>query len=126
MRINSKPVLRRPSEPAALIRWDEKAGLLTGCDTLPMFDVLVAQRKGDRQCRRLALCRLVKARISKQVSSPSVWIWEIAGRSIAFWTKQAKSFWSRNYQRHRKRRSRSFRRYLGVASPWRQGRIRPG
>ncbi len=27
-----------------------------GCDTLPMFDVLKAQRKGDRQCRRLALC----------------------------------------------------------------------
>ena len=25
-----------------------------------------------------------------------------------------------------KRRSRSFRRYLEVASPWRQGRIRPG
>ena len=29
-------------------RWDEKAGLLAGCDTLPMFDVLEAQRKGDR------------------------------------------------------------------------------
>jgi hypothetical protein len=33
-----------------LLRWDEKAGLQTGCDTLPMFDVLEAQRKGDRQC----------------------------------------------------------------------------
>jgi hypothetical protein len=32
-----------------------------------MFDVLVAQRKGDRQCRTLAPCRLVKARIFKQV-----------------------------------------------------------
>jgi hypothetical protein len=49
-------VLHRPSELAAFIRWDEKAGLLAGCDTLPMFDVLEAQRKGDRQCRRLALC----------------------------------------------------------------------
>ncbi len=28
-----------------------------GCDTLPMFDVLKAQRKGDRQCRRLAPSR---------------------------------------------------------------------
>jgi len=26
-------------------RWDEKAGLLAGCDTLPMFDVLKAQEK---------------------------------------------------------------------------------
>src|SRR5947208_15157814 len=32
----------------------------TGCDKLPMIDVLKAQRKGDRQCRRLALCRRVK------------------------------------------------------------------
>jgi hypothetical protein len=28
-----------------LTRWDEKAGLLAGCDTLPMFDVLEAQEK---------------------------------------------------------------------------------
>lgn len=27
------------------VRWDEKAGLLAGCDTLPRFDVLEAQRK---------------------------------------------------------------------------------
>ena len=26
-------------------RWDEKAGLLAGCDTLQMFDVLKAQEK---------------------------------------------------------------------------------
>ena len=38
-------VLHRPFEPAALIRWDEKAGLPAGCDTLPMFDVLEAQEK---------------------------------------------------------------------------------
>jgi hypothetical protein len=31
-----------------LIRWDEKAGLLAGCDTLPIIDVLEAQEKGDR------------------------------------------------------------------------------
>ena len=29
----------------------------TGCDKLPMIDVLKAQRKGDRQCRRLGICR---------------------------------------------------------------------
>ena len=28
---------------------------------------------------------------------------EIAGRSTAFWMKQAKSFWSRRCRRHRKR-----------------------
>ncbi len=26
-----------------------------------------------------------------------------AGRSTAFWMKRAKSFWNRNYRRHRKR-----------------------
>jgi hypothetical protein len=36
-------------EGRGITRWDEKAGLLAGCDTLPMFDVLEAQRKGDRQ-----------------------------------------------------------------------------
>src|SRR3974390_794023 len=30
-------VLHRPVECTPLIRWDEKAGLLAGCDTLPMF-----------------------------------------------------------------------------------------
>jgi hypothetical protein len=35
-----------------------------GCDTLPMFDVLEAQRKGDRLCRRLALCEEVGAGFS--------------------------------------------------------------
>ena len=38
-------VLHPPVELAALIRWDEKAGLPAGCDTLPMFDVLEAQEK---------------------------------------------------------------------------------
>jgi hypothetical protein len=39
-----------------------------GCDTLPMFDVLEAQRKGDRQCRRLALYRGVEAGFSQGAS----------------------------------------------------------
>ena len=33
---------------SAFIRWDEKAGLRAGCDTLPMIDALKAQWKGDR------------------------------------------------------------------------------
>jgi hypothetical protein len=52
----------------AVSQMDEKAGLQTGCDTLPMFDVLEAQRKGDRQCRRLALYQGVKAGFSKGAS----------------------------------------------------------
>src|SRR5215831_1118185 len=38
-------------------RWDEKAGLPRDAIRSQLFDVLKAQRKGDRQCRRLALCR---------------------------------------------------------------------
>src|ERR1700680_793909 len=30
---------------SAFIRWDEKAGLQTGCDTLPVNDALKAQRR---------------------------------------------------------------------------------
>src|SRR6266849_9518985 len=62
-----------------------------GCDTLPMFDVLEAQRKGDRQCRRLALCERVEVKFSKGASSPLDWIWEIVFRSTASWMKRAKS-----------------------------------
>src|SRR5262245_23785531 len=36
-------------------RWDEKAGLLRDAIRSQWFDVLKAQRKGDRRCRRLAL-----------------------------------------------------------------------
>src|SRR5215831_9294460 len=63
------------------IRWDEGRSP-TGCDTPPMIDVLKAQRKGDRQCRRLALCRRVE-RIFLKGSSPLAWIWEIAPVRIA-------------------------------------------
>src|SRR5215469_713663 len=67
----------------ALGRWDEKAGLPRDADTLPMFDVLKAQRKGDRQCRRLALCARVEETFSKG-GSPLGWIWEIAPVRTAF------------------------------------------
>src|SRR5207253_1500906 len=40
----------------------------TGCDKLPMIDVLKAQRKGDRQCRRLALDRAGDSLQSQRVS----------------------------------------------------------
>src|SRR6266704_6649130 len=45
-----------------------------GCDTLPMFDVLEAQRKGDRQCRRLALCGQGEVKFSTGASSRLAWI----------------------------------------------------
>jgi hypothetical protein len=40
--------------------------------------------------------------IFKDTSSRLVWTLAIAGRSAAFWMKRAKSFWNRNYRRHRK------------------------
>jgi len=50
---------------AAFTRWDEKAGLPRDAIRSQRFDVLEAQRKGDRQCRRLALCEGVQKTFSK-------------------------------------------------------------
>ena len=36
-----------------------------GCDTLPMTDALKAQRKEDRQCKRLAPCKRVEVKFSR-------------------------------------------------------------
>jgi hypothetical protein len=51
-----------------------------------MIDVLKAQRKGDRQCRRLALCARVEKAFLKD-SSPLVWIWETAPVRTAFYSR---------------------------------------
>src|SRR5215510_15579983 len=83
-------------------RWDEKAGLLRDGLRSQWFDVLEAQRKGDRRCKRLALCRRVGKTFSKG-SSRLGWISEIVQVLIAFWMKQAKSFSSRNCQQPRRR-----------------------
>src|SRR5947207_10551959 len=71
----------------AFIRWERPVS--AGCDTLPMFDVLKAQRKGDRQCGRLPLFGQRELEVSKCVSSRLVWIWEIACRSTASWMKRS-------------------------------------
>jgi hypothetical protein len=52
-----------------------------------MFDVLEAQRKGDRRCRILALCGEMERRFSKG-SSRSGWIWEIVAVLIVYWMKR--------------------------------------
>lgn len=40
-----KPYFKGAPFYNAFIRWDEKAGLQSGCDTLPMIDALEAQDK---------------------------------------------------------------------------------
>src|SRR5215471_7682893 len=67
----------------AFTRWDEKAGLRRDAIRSQLFDVLEAQRKGDRRCRRLALCGPWERRFSKG-SSRLVWIWEIVRVLTAF------------------------------------------
>src|SRR5262252_1189925 len=60
----------------AFIRWDERAGLRRDAIRSQLIDVLEAQRKGDRQCRRLALCG-PEATGPSEGSSRLGWIWEI-------------------------------------------------
>src|SRR5207253_2903816 len=46
----------------------------TGCDKLPMIDVLKAQRKGDRQCRSQTFGRMVRSRIAMETGTHSPWV----------------------------------------------------
>jgi len=87
----------------AFIRWERPVS--AGCDTFPMFDVLKAHRKGDRQCGRLPLFGQRELEFSKCVSSRLDWTWEIACRSTTSWMKRA------------------VERCYGVASPWRPQHI---
>jgi hypothetical protein len=70
-------------------RWDEKAGLRTGCGVRSqVIDVLKAQIKRRPAMKKVSTAATKQSRNISQRKLTIGWIWEIAPAAIACWTSR--------------------------------------